>query len=168
MASLPVNGSSVGEKVLLVDVDLEVAAADVGVVAIAATGNITPLQRDVVSEKTQQESVAFGELAAQYEQSPAVLSVKPQLSGSFSTPSMQVEPIASAGRAQFVKSALSCLAAFGPGLPQRLLYVMLCSVSTYEAHVSAHSGAVATPSRLHAWMEFCTIALHKTLVVKRA
>lgn len=39
-------------------------------VDVAMTGRTTPSQRVVLLEKTQQESVAFGELAAQYEHNP--------------------------------------------------------------------------------------------------
>lgn len=49
---------------------------------------------------------------AQYEQRPMVLLPYPQLSGSFWMPSMQLsEDSESAGRAQFVKSALICVVA---------------------------------------------------------
>lgn len=49
---------------------------------------------------------------AQYEQRPIVLLPNPQLSGSFSMPSMQLsEDSESAGSAQFVKSALICVVA---------------------------------------------------------
>lgn len=51
--------------------------------ADAIIGSVTPSHRVVVLEKTQHESVAFGELAEQYEHRPERLSVKPQLSGWF-------------------------------------------------------------------------------------
>lgn len=47
----------------------------------ATIGRLTFLQIDVAFEKTQHESVALGELAAQYPHRPPVLPVKPQLSG---------------------------------------------------------------------------------------
>lgn len=43
--------------------------------AVATIGSETPLHRLVVFENTQHESVAFGELIEQYEQSPPRLSV---------------------------------------------------------------------------------------------
>jgi hypothetical protein len=71
----------------------------------ATIGKVTSVQRFVVLEKTQHESVAFGELAAQYPHSPPRFEEKPQSSGSFCDPSMH-EPVSeSAGSAQLVKSA---------------------------------------------------------------
>lgn len=96
--------------------------------ADAITGSVTPLQRVVVSEKTQQESVAFGELAEQYEQRPARFVVKPQSSGWFATASMQLPVMELAGRAQFVKSARICVSAFAPALPQMSLAAIFCSL----------------------------------------
>lgn len=54
------------------EVELEVAVIEEkgGSEDVAAMGNTTPEQMPVVFEKTQQESVAFGELAEQYEQRP--------------------------------------------------------------------------------------------------
>lgn len=49
-------------------------------------GSFTPWQRVSVPENRQQESVEFGELAAQYEQRLGRLLLKPQLSGSFNEP----------------------------------------------------------------------------------
>lgn len=51
------------------------------IVDVATMGKTTPSQRVSVSEKTQHESVAFGELTAQYEHNPPRLDEKPQLSG---------------------------------------------------------------------------------------
>lgn len=44
-------------------------------------GSLTSLHRVVVLENTQQESVAFGELAPQYEQRAPRFELKPQSSG---------------------------------------------------------------------------------------
>lgn len=51
-----------------------VDAADAEAVPAGPMARFTPEHRDSVSEKTQHESVALGELDAQYEQSPNVLS----------------------------------------------------------------------------------------------
>lgn len=71
----------------------------------------------------------------------------------------------SAGSAQLVKSARIWLSALGPAVPQRLLAVISSSLCAYSEHVSAQSGVVAEPVRPHGVMEFCIMALHKTLVV---
>lgn len=71
----------------------------------------------------------------------------------------------SAGSAQFVKSARICVSASASGFAQTLLLVISSSLSAYEAHVSAQRGRVASPVRLHGVMEFCTMALQRTLVV---
>jgi hypothetical protein len=68
-------------------------------------GSLTPAHRVSVFEYRQHESVELGELAEQYEQRLGRLFAKPQLSGSFCTPRMQVPERESAGRAQLVKSA---------------------------------------------------------------
>ena len=68
-------------------------------------GRCTFEQRDSACEFTQQESVALGELAAQKVHKPPRFDEKPQLSGSFCTPSMHDPLRESAGRAQLVKSA---------------------------------------------------------------
>jgi hypothetical protein len=81
----------------------------------------TPWQRVEVLEKTQHESVALGELAAQYEHRPDRLLLKPQLLPSLSTPAMHVPVMEFAGKAQLVKSARIWLRAFGPAVPQMLL-----------------------------------------------
>ena len=47
----------------------------------ATIGSTTFLHIEVVLEKTQHESVAFGELAAQYAQSEPVLDSNPQFEG---------------------------------------------------------------------------------------
>lgn len=135
---------------------------------VAMIGSSTLLQRDVVSENTQHESVEFGELDAQYEQSPPRFDVKPQLSGWFSTASIQDPMSEVAGSAQLVKSARICETAPVPAVPQMLLAVISCSLSAYDAHDSAQSGRVASPDRLHGVIEFCIIALQSTLVVYRA
>ena len=131
-------------------------------------GNVTSLQRVVVSEKTQHESVAFRELVEQYAQRLPRFDVKPQLFGWFSTASMQDPVSALAGRAQLVKSARIWVRASFPTDPQTLLAVISCSLSAYWAHDCAHNGRAASPERLHALMEFCTMALQRTLVVYRA
>lgn len=68
-------------------------------------GSLTFWQRDSVLENKQQESVALGEEAAQYEQRLPRFDEKPQLLGSFCTPRMQLFVRELAGRAQLVKSA---------------------------------------------------------------
>ena len=65
---------------LLLDPAVGAPVADVVIVmgcreAVATIGSETPSHRPVVFENTQHESVAFGELAAQYEQSPPRLLV---------------------------------------------------------------------------------------------
>jgi hypothetical protein len=131
----------------------------------ATIGSVTPLHRFVVSEKTQHESVLFGELAAQYEHNEPRFDVNPQLSDWFSTASIQLVVNESAGRAQFVKSARTCVSAPESAVPQTLLAVISCSLSAYAAQESAHKGLAASPARLHGWTEFCTMALQRTLVV---
>jgi hypothetical protein len=69
-------------------------------------GSGTPTQRRLTSDPAQQESVAFGELAAQYRQRPWRLVEKPQLSGSLCSAGMHAPLRESAGNAQLVKSAL--------------------------------------------------------------
>jgi len=71
----------------------------------AMMGSTTSLHREVVFEKTQQESVAFGELAEQYPHRPLRFVEKPQSTGSFCSPPTQLPDRESAGRAQLVKSA---------------------------------------------------------------
>lgn len=148
-----------------------VAAPDAEVIVIgfsddeAMIGRATFWHREVVSEKTQQESVLLGELAAQYEHSEPMLLVYPQLSGWFSTASMQLPVNELAGSAQFVKSARIWVRAPSPAVPQTSLAVISCSLSAYDAQDSAHSGLVASPVRPHGWMEFWIMALQMTLVV---
>ena len=91
-------------------------------------GNATPIHRVVDLEKTQHESVAFGEEAAQYEHSPPRLLEKPQLSGSFCTACMQEPVTESAGSAQFVKSARICVSAYEEVVLQTLLAAICCSL----------------------------------------
>lgn len=121
-------GLDVGE---VVGVDVEDEENRGAMDDVAMTGKTTPEHLVSVFEKTQQESVAFGELDAQYPQSPLILSAKPQLVGSFVTPSMQVPVSELAGRAQFVKSARICVNAFGPAEPHTSLAVMSSSLSAY-------------------------------------
>ena len=80
-------------------------------------GSSTLEQRCSESENRQQESVALGELAAQYVHRPPKLFENPQLSGSFWTPSMQDCDNEFWGSAQFVKSARISLIAFDPEVP---------------------------------------------------
>lgn len=49
-------------------------------------GRVTPVQRWVTFDAAQHESVALGELEAQYPQRPCRLVEKPQAFGSFSSP----------------------------------------------------------------------------------
>ncbi|KAL8691154.1 MAG: hypothetical protein Q9218_003551 [Villophora microphyllina] len=81
-------------------------------------GSVTPAQRAVTFEPTQQESVAFGELAAQYPHSPWRFVEKPQLLGSFSSPLTHRVLSESLGKAQLVKSARIWSKKFGLGRPQ--------------------------------------------------
>jgi hypothetical protein len=63
-----------------------------------------------------------------------VLFPKPQLLASLAEPSIQVPESDSAGSAQFVKSALICVAAFELGLEQRALFAtMIASLSACDA-----------------------------------
>ncbi|KAK4940126.1 hypothetical protein LTR66_014942 [Elasticomyces elasticus] len=78
---------------------------------VAATGRTTLLQRVSVLEKTQHESVEFGELAAQYEHRPLRLLEKPQSFGSFTKPCTHATVNEFAGSAQVVKSARICVSA---------------------------------------------------------
>lgn len=57
-------------------------------------------------EFMQQESVEFGELAAQNAHKPVRLESNPQSLGSFSAPVIHIPESESAGSAQLVKSAL--------------------------------------------------------------
>lgn len=76
---------------------------------VVVIGSFTPAQRVSVFEKRQHESVAFGELAAQYAHRLPKLSENPQLSGSFCAPVMQSVERESDGSAHVVKSArISC------------------------------------------------------------
>ena len=69
-------------------------------------GKITFVHRFVTFEATQQESVAFGELNAQYPHRPCILVENPQSTGSFSSALIHLLLSELLGRAQFVKSAL--------------------------------------------------------------
>ena len=84
----------------LVDVGNKGGIVDVSV------GKTNPEQRLLTLEAAQHESVAFGELAAQYPQRPCKLEENPQLFGSFSSPVIHCWLRESLGRAQLVKSAL--------------------------------------------------------------
>lgn len=106
---------------LIVDEEVGEGVDDVNngcMLDVAITGSTTPLHLVSVSEKTQQESVELGELAAQYEHKLPVLDMKPQLLGSLATPSIHEPLNESAGSAQFVKSARIWLMALGPAVPQ--------------------------------------------------
>ena len=67
---------------------------------------------------------------------------------------MQDPDSESAGNAQFVKSARICESAPVSGFAQTLLLVMSSSLCAYDAHVSAQSGLVASPVRVHGVIEF--------------
>jgi len=98
-----------------------------------------------------------------------VLLPNPQFSGSLSAPSIQVPLKELAGRAQLVKSALICVSALLLGFVQRsLLATINASLSALSAQDDAQIGRELTGERPHGWTEFCTMALHSTLVVKRA
>jgi hypothetical protein len=71
----------------------------------ATTGSTTFSHRCSVSENTQHESVAFGELDEQYMHRDPRFEVKPQSSGWFSTAGIHCPLSEFAGRAQLVKSA---------------------------------------------------------------
>lgn len=82
---------------------------------------------------------------------------------------MQVPVNEFAGNAQFVKSALICESALLPGFEQREgSAMMIASLSACCAQVSAQTGRDCAVDRLHGVLEFCIIALHITVVVKRA
>jgi len=118
-------------------------------------GKWTFVHRDSARALAQHESVPFGELFAQYEQSPAKFERYPQSFGSFKTPVIQVPLSESAGKAQLVKSARIWLIALGPERPHSSgLAAMVCSLMANSAHVSAHSGRDALPEREHACTEF--------------
>lgn len=90
-------------------------------------GKVTPSQRPVTLELMQHESVAFGELAAQYLQSPCKFVENPQFCASFSLPVMHRGLSESAGSAQLVKSALIWSKKSSRGLPQSLLLTDISS-----------------------------------------
>lgn len=69
-------------------------------------GRVTPLHLLVTFDVTQHESVALGELDAQYLHKPGRFEAKPHSCVSFSSPVMQSTLSESLGRAQLVKSAL--------------------------------------------------------------
>lgn len=69
-------------------------------------GKVTPLHLLVTFDVTQHESVAFGELDAQYLHNPGRFEAKPHSCDSFSSPVMHSTLNESLGRAQLVKSAL--------------------------------------------------------------
>lgn len=74
-----------------------------------------------------------------------------------------------AGNAQFVKSALICESALLPGFEHRFGSAMIiASLSACWAQVSAQTGCDCAIDRPHVDLEFCIIALHSTVVVKRA
>ena len=90
-------------------------------------GKVTPGHRLVTLDAEQQESVAFGELVAQYPQRPERLVENPQSFDSFSSPVTQPVLNESDGSAQLVKSALiwsmnPCL-----GLPQSCRCIVMPS-----------------------------------------
>ena len=68
-------------------------------------GRVTPGQRLVTFDVSQQESVALGELVAQKPHRPCKLVEKPQSSDSFASPVRQPVLRESEGSAQLVKSA---------------------------------------------------------------
>ena len=68
-------------------------------------GRVTPVHRRVTLDAAQQESVAFGELDAQYPQRPWRFEENPQLLGSFSAPVTHCWLRELLGKAQLVKSA---------------------------------------------------------------
>lgn len=72
---------------------------------VATIGSATLLQREVVFEKTQHESVLLGELDEQSPHKPPKFDPNPQLLGWFSTACMQLVVKEFAGSAQLVKSA---------------------------------------------------------------
>lgn len=94
----------------------------------AITGSATFSHRSSVSEKTQHESVAFGELDEQYMHKEPRFELKPQSSGSFSTAEMHSPLNEFAGSAQLVKSARICVRASESALPQTSLAVISCSL----------------------------------------
>ena len=60
------------------------------------------------------------------------------------------------------------MSAPAPASPHTSLAAISSSLCAYVAQESAHNGRVASPDRSHGVMEFCTMALHITLVVYRA
>ena len=71
----------------------------------ATTGSTTFSHRCSVSEKTQHESVAFGELVEQYMHKDPKFELKPQSLGWLSTAGIHCPLNEFAGSAQLVKSA---------------------------------------------------------------
>ena len=69
-------------------------------------GRVTPLHLLVTFDVTQHESVAFGELDAQYLHKPGRFEAKPHSCDSFWSPVMHSTLSELLGRAQLVKSAL--------------------------------------------------------------
>lgn len=77
------------------------------------------------------------------------------------------EPVSElAGRAQLVKSARICELTLLLVVPQSSgVAAISCSLVAYSAQVSAQRGRDSSEDRSHESIEFCTIALHNTLVV---
>lgn len=90
-------------------------------------GKRTPVHRLVTFDAAQQESVAFGELEAQYPHRPCRFVENPQLLGSFSSPVMHCWLSELLGRAQFVKSARIWLKKSLLGPPQSWLSTVMSS-----------------------------------------
>jgi hypothetical protein len=134
----------------------------------ATTGSTTFSHLCSVSEKTQHESVAFGELDEQYMHKDPRFELKPQSLGWFSTAEIHCPLNEFAGRAQLVKSARIWVRASESELPHTLLAAISCSLWAYSAQESAQRGRSAVPSSPQASAEFCIMALQSTLVVYRA
>ena len=133
------------------------------------TGRLTSWQRPVAFEVRQQESVPFCVLARQKLQRPGRLAPKPQLSGSFASPGMQLPLSELAGNAQLVKSALNWSAYPSLRPEQRsLLATMDSSLSASWAQESAHNGISSGPFTPQGCLEFWTMLLQMKLVVYRA
>jgi hypothetical protein len=104
------------------------AVVDVIAPMDVVTGSLTFVHRVSVCALTQHESVELGELVAQYEQRLGRLFAKPQLFGSFCTPTMHCLSFSeSLGSAQVVKSARIWSMALLPVAPHRSWVEAICS-----------------------------------------
>ena len=109
-----------------VGLDVEVEDGKSGGIEVEE-GKMTPGHRFVTFEAAQHESVAFGELDAQYPQRPCRLVEYPQFCCSFSSPVIHAPLSESLGKAQSVKSALIWSMNPARGVPHRSLLMAIPS-----------------------------------------